>query len=535
MTDLWSRRELVRALSTAALAGKSAQASVALCSVSNHRGEPLSPADFTRFHVCDLRMRPTPIAPRFEAGQAAFDPPQYPFRIGLPLVVPGFGHVFVYADNRGRGLSARSFSSGKPLQLNYEFAADRWATVSSLIEECRRSGVIVSAAAHRRAGAADALLRQAATLASDQAAMAKAAMESLRESLWAGEMIVLERAQQAIAQRGPRPGFLFGCNAFQYPEKGRPYADRFEAAFNYATLPFYRGLIEPELGHRSYSSPARLLDWLGNTGIVSKGHPLIFLSDETPQWLRNLSFDETRRLCLIHVRESILKFRGHIHVWDVVNEAHVQPEPETGMRGFTKAQNVELTTAALREARQADPTCFRIVNSTGTWCDYYMGRNPAPWQQSVYDYLQMLKDAGAEYEAIGLQYYHSGRDMLEFERNLETFKNFGKPIHITELGYPSSSEERNPKDEWWGGGIGGCRMVWHGERNTEGTQADWLEQLYTIAFSKPYVEALTWWDLNDDSCFMPHGGLLSADNTPKPAYDRLSGLLAKWRSPAHSA
>ena len=56
----------------------------------------------------------------------------------------------------------------------------------------------------------------------------------------------------------------------------------------------------------------------------------------------------------------------------------------------------------VKEARLADPTCFRVVNSTGTWCDYYMGRRPQPWQQSVYDYLQRLKDGGAQYEAVGL-------------------------------------------------------------------------------------------------------------------------------------
>jgi hypothetical protein len=137
-----------------------------------------------------------------------------------------------------------------------------------------------------------------------------------------------------------------------------------------------------------------------------------------------------------------------------VERVHGQPDNEPGneMRGFTQEQNVELTVAALKTAREADPTCFRIINSTGTWCDYYMGRRPAPWQQNVYDYLKMVKDSSNDYEAVGLQYYHSGRDMLEFERNLESFKGFGKPIHITELGFSSSSENA-AKSEWWGGGV----------------------------------------------------------------------------------
>ncbi len=250
----------------------------------------------------------------------------------------------------------------------------------------------------------------------------------------------------------------------------------------------------------------------------------------TPDWLRNLSYQETKPLCLEYVRRSILRFHAHLHVWDVINEAHVQPDVEPGsqvMKGFTPAENVDLTVAALKAARESDPTCFRVVNSTGTWCDYYMGRNPQPWQTSVYDYLQGLKDAGADYEAVGLQYYHSGRDLLEFERNLESFKGFGRPIHITELGI-SSSPEFKRETEWWGGGVGGAKMVWHGDRFTEDNQAQWVEWLYKIAFSKPYVQAITWWDFMDPG-FIPNGGYLRADLTPKPSYERLLAMQTKWR------
>jgi endo-1,4-beta-xylanase len=468
--------------------------------------------------------------PTFEPGLAVFQPPDKPFRLALPLSVPGFGQVFVYADNRGRGYTAQSFSE-KPLALNYEFAADRLATVRALMEECRRLGITISAAAQQRIEKAHALLARAEGLVQDRVAQVGALMASLCESLWAGEMVVIERADAMIARRGPRPGFLFGCDAFAYPQLGKPYADRFLSLFNFATLPFYIGGIEPAKGRPDYSFPEKLVKWLGPTGIALKGHPLIFLiQDSIPDWLRNRPFKETKELCLQHVRRSIRKFRGHIHVWDVINEAAVQPDevPEhVKMHGFTKEQNVELTGAALLAAREEDPTCFRVVNSTGTWCDYYMARTPFPWQQSVYDYLTRLKEAGMDYEAVGLQYYHSGRDMLEFERNLESFKGFGKPIHVTELGY-SSSAANAAGNPWWGGGIGGAKLVWRGENFTEETQAQWAEAVYKIAYSKPYVDAITWWDLTDPG-FPPNGGLLRGDCSPKPAYQRLQTLLKQWK------
>ncbi len=506
---------------------------LARCTVLDHRGEPLPVDQFARFHACDLLMRPFTINPQLEPGTATFPVPERPFRITLPLTVPGFGQVFVYADNRGRGLTAQSFSE-KPMLLNYEFAADRLATVQSLLEDCRRGGIAVSETAQKRVEKADAFFKQAEAVADDRRAHIAALMSSLCESLWAGEMLTVERADHAIAGNGPRPGFLFGSNAFGYPELGKKYAEQFEAAFNFATLPFYRGGVERVQGKPDYSAPAKILDWLGHTNILAKGHPLIFLvPDSTPDWLSNLPYQETKKLCLQHVREAIGRFRDRIHVWDVINEAHVQPDnyptPDRHfMKGFSHAENVDMTIGALQAAHEADPTCFRIVNSTGTWSDYYMAHHPAAWQQGVYDYLSALREAGSPFEAVGLQYYHSGRDMLEFERNLEIFKTFGKPIHISETQISSSSEDPTGKNEWWGGGIGGSKFVWHGEHFSEESQAQWVEWFYKIAFSKPYVDAVTWWDFADPA-FIPNAGYLRPDLTPKPAYEKLLALQTQWR------
>jgi GH35 family endo-1,4-beta-xylanase len=356
-------------------------------------------------------------------------------------------------------------------------------------------------------------------------------MSSLAESLWAGEMIVTERAEQMIVRNGPRPGVLFGCNASGYRRGDPKFAERFEALLNFATVAsFFRRHVEPEHGKPDFSSATRVLDALDRTALVTKGHPLIFLvPHSTPNWQRNLSFEETKKSCLDHVRDSILRFRHRIHIWDVINEAHLQPDNEPGNEfpGFTREQNVELTGAALKTAREADPACFRIVNCTGTWSDFYMSRQSAVWQQSVYDYLQQLEDGGIEYDAVGLQFYHSGRDMVEFERHLESFRAFGLPIHITELGFSSSSVETR-KTAWWGGGVGGAKIHWRGKDFSEETQAQWFETFYKIAFSKPYVDAVTCWDFVDPG-FIPNGGLLRQDLSPKPSYDRLIALFKKWR------
>jgi endo-1,4-beta-xylanase len=534
--ESWDRRQFLSSLTIAATAAPTilrastsmSSQNILRCRLLDFAGEPVKPQELQRFYICDLLSEPIAIDPVFAAGEVSFVPVSKPFRIGVSLKIPGFGQVFLYADNRGQGYDWEVLGRKNPLFLNYEFAADRLVTVRRLLEESRRAGFTIAPATRRRAEEASKFLKKAEEADPNGPAATKWAMESLRESLWGGELIVLERAQQTIERRGPRPGFLFGCNCFGYPDSGQQYAKHFESAFNFATLPFYRTQVERFKGGRDYSHIDRLLEWLVKTGIKCKGHPLVWLLGETtPDWLKNRPFEETKTAWQNYVRDSILRFRSHIPIWDVINEAHVQPEVGTGVQGFTREQNVELTCVAARTAREADPTCYRLVNNTGTWGDYYLGRNPAIWQQSVYAYLQMLKEARCDYDAIGLQYYHSGRDLVELERDIEKFKSFGKPIHITELGIPSSSDE-TPGNEWWGGGIGGAGMAWHGEHFTEAIQADWVESVYSIFFSRPFVEAITWWDLADKGSFIPYGGLLRPDLMPKEGFNRLLLLRNRW-------
>ena len=507
----------------------------ARCLIFDYEGKPLAADAMKRFHLCDLKMRPFTLEPKITTGEIQFTPPaNRPFRIALPFKVPSFGEVFVYADNQGEGYTPQSLGKASPLVLNYAFAIDRMATVRKLAADCARQNVDISPDLQRRIDAAGASLKRAEAAKGDQAALVRYSNESLRDSLWAGDLLCFARAQARIVRNGARPGFLFGCNGFTMDDPD--FRKTFAALFNYTTMPIYRGGVEPVKGHSDYSHLEHLLDSLAGTRILPKIHPLIFLIPEaTPEWEKNLSYDETKKIAISRVLESVGHFRDRVHVYDVVNEAHVQPEANTGMAGFTREQNVDLTVSALNAAREIDQTCFRIVNVTGTWADYYMADNPLIGQQSPYDYFAMLHDAKADYETIGLQYYHSGRCLVECERDIETFEDFGKPIHISEMGFPSSSK-LDPDSSWvdgdpyWGGGVGGASMVWHGDTFTEDTQAEWAEQFYTVAYSNPRVRAISWWDMQDTKTpFINHGSLVRRDGTPKESYKRLQALFAKWR------
>jgi len=55
-------------------------------------------------------------------------------------------------------------------------------------------------------------------------------------------------------------------------------------------------------------------------------------------------------------------------------------------------------------------------------------------------------------------------------------------------------------------------------------------QFYTVLFSHPAVQAITWWDLSDQGAWQgAPAGLLRTDMTPKHAYEALMRLVkGRW-------
>ncbi len=180
------------------------------CKLLDSNGEAYKVDKTDRFHICDLINRPFQIDPEFTTGEIAFVPVNTPFRISILLEVPGFGEVFCYADNKGKGYTAELLNSTKTLFLNHEFAVDRLASIHKILDDCKMSSISISSNTMTRVQEAERLLAKSETFESDNKMAAKWAMESLRESLWAGEMLVIERAQQVIEREVLALAFCLG-------------------------------------------------------------------------------------------------------------------------------------------------------------------------------------------------------------------------------------------------------------------------------------------------------------------------------------
>lgn len=489
-------------------------------------GSPAADVHLSSLLLVNAAGRPFELLPRITgAGTADTDiPPREKFEIMMTLLVRDFGTVYLYADNAGALYSDAVLPRGRELILNFEFASSRAAYVRRYVKAAQAEGMALSPGLRARLERGEAALAKAekATQVKERVAYSN---DSLAETMWAGEVAALERARQRIARQGPRPGFLFGCNAFGYAGS-EEYARRFASLLNYATVPFYRASTERTEGSPDFHQVEAILEKLAGTGILAKGHPLVwFHSAGIPGFLKAKSWEELKRSCDDYIQRSVARFRTRIHTWDVINEAHDWAND----LNLDAGQLVEITRLASESTRKADPTAFRVVNNCCTWGEYaarrrtYSGPLNRP-SRTPLDYITAIEEARVPYEAIGLQIYYPGRDMLEIERQLERFFVFGKPVHITELGVSSSSEPLPAQEN-----SRPSADVWHGAAWNETIQADWVEQFYTICYSKPEIQAITWWDFSDPA-FIPHGGMLSPAFEPKESYRRLAKLLGAWRT-----
>ncbi len=318
--------------------------------------------------------------------------------------------------------------------------------------------------------------------------------------------------------------FLFGCGAFDtvpllsLRDWGRRdflrrRMEKWLALFNYGTLPFYWGRYEPEEGHTMQEETLAAARWLGERGVKVKGHPLCWHTACAP-WLMQYSNEEILRRQLDRIRREVTAFRGVIDMWDVINEVVIMPVFDKYDNAVTRIcrekGRIRLVKDVFAAARESNPGATLLINDFNTSVSYEI-------------LLEGLLEAGVPVSAIGIQsHQHQGYWGLEKLNDvLERFSRFGLPIHFTENTLISG--ELMPAhivdlNDWQ-------VPSWPTTPEGEERQAREISEMYTTLFSHPLVEAVTTWDFNDGCWLGAPSGLVRADNSEKPAYEALMGLI----------
>jgi len=337
----------------------------------------------------------------------------------------------------------------------------------------------------------------------------------------AGEPIPTGR-QVRIEQTGH--AFLFGCNIFKLgrcktPEDNAAYERQFAELLNYATLPFYWWSYEKEQGKPDYANTDRIIRWCREHKVTTKGHPLAW-NYVDPKWLPG-DPAAVMELQLKRIGECVRRFADGISFWDVVNEATQYDRQEVLKQAPKLSEAIrrigvgEYVRSAFAAARKANPNATLIIN------DYRVDEDYA---RKVIDELVDKADKPL-YDVIGIQsHQHGGAWPVRKVWDVcERYARYGKPLHFTETTFLSG-------ELGWELPRSRPGFKWVSTPNGEKRQAEEVARFYTVLFSHPAVEAITWWDFTDQGSWQEApSGLLRADMTPKPAYDALKALIkGKW-------
>ena len=312
--------------------------------------------------------------------------------------------------------------------------------------------------------------------------------------------------------------FLFGSNIFKWgtcrtEEENKTYNDRYAALLNYATLGYYWSSYEREQGKPRHEYAKQVSEWCKANGIATKGHPLAW-NHADARWFGNVDADELFRLQISRIDDCVKTMTGLIDRWDVVNEATDFDRPSqsalhTAM--WKKVGQIEFTKVCFAAARKAGPKATLLINDYRTDEEYAK-------------LIEQLVDADGKplYDVIGIQsHMHGGAwSNTNIWETCERFARFGVPLHFTELTILSGQSGWEREGPWLSTPEG------------EAKQKEDVVRVYTMLFSHPSVEAITWWDFSDQGAWQnAPAGFLRSDMTPKPAYDALLDLIKNhWRT-----
>jgi hypothetical protein len=425
--------------------------------------------------------------------------------LAIPWPVPGMGRLMME--------TTRLMERKEPYNLHVELARGQLMRISQKREDWGLYDFPDGQAIYDDVAAARDLLVNAIT-ADNDAAAARQGDAAIAASVKAGEALGLFHADVFLERRreqhqfGERP---FGCR-MDLNKVSEPQLARLADSFDFVSLPMSWGLLEQQEGNHQAAAFDPLVKVLRKKKVALWGHGLVSLHEGgAPAWIQTYAddYERLREYVARHIKAVVRQLGAHVTAWEVVTGIHAHNAFNLSFEQLT-----EISRLATTLVRQTSPRSTVMLGIVMPWGEYY-ARDPRTIPPNLY--AEMAVQSGINFDAFAIEItvgtgrtQQIVRDTMQISAMLDRFGSLGKPLHVI-FGAPSVPTPNGSSNANW----------------SEESQATWAESVYRIALSKPFVETVTWDRLSDGAPASPDGGLLRADLTPKPAYDRIRALREK--------
>lgn len=465
--------------------------------------------------------------------------------------VPGYGKLMLRADNGGQGFAVNRAGEYSSIQVSVELArtavddlvrrqdaypADGKARVDEV--KAKFGDVLKITDEPQRALAANGVLTAALQLRDElELAAAETAIPAVRKGKLQVQVTDAKGAAAAkckVHVKQTSRDFTFGVLEGS-PYNAKAYEAARQAGFDLATVLLGWNWTKPEGDDWSGVDRTFGVSALKKLGYNVKGHGVIFLQGYgiMPDETKTMKTSDLPKAILDHEKVLLQGAVGkQIDIWEVINEPGY-----TNVVKLPRGDVVELAKASARNVKEltGKPTLINSGHDINFGSKFLMyDTEGKPWDDYATTYFEFLKelqqvDGLKDIDIIGLQIY-PGSHLSAMFGGLETpaftpvwvfdtieryAKVFGKPIHITEFSLPG-----------YYGASWQCGY-WKGKWSPE-VQADYADMVYTLAFSHPNVQSVTWWGVSAVKPDVETGSLYDKLNKAKPVLERIQKRMTAW-------
>ena len=323
-----------------------------------------------------------------------------------------------------------------------------------------------------------------------------------------------------VSVRMKNHAFLFGAVCYAHgtyatAEQEQRFTELFTKLFNYTMVPFHWKWYEPVRGQYNEPYTGNLVRWAQQNRLKKKLHALIW-HELCPDWVTDETVQDEYVRRISHLMET---YGGDFDFFDLANETTVNDRFDNPVSRWVKRIGpIEMMRFGTKLVRAYRPDAKLLF---GDWNVH---------KEEYFHFLGKLRDENVDIDLIGMQ-SHMQRDLWTAEetmRVIERAASYGFPIHFPECSICSGT----PIGELVYDSNGTVNRFFENEEWAQ-WQADFASDFYTLVFSEPAVEALSWFDFTDHRWLGAPGGVIDDGMNPKPVYHALYDLIHRqWHTDA---